>query len=261
MPTRAAAPARVTAAAWRRAAPDGHQRAGGDTGQGQRQDARAECGAARIGPGCGDDIGDRYRRARGGRRLDGLGQQLGDDGARRGRGQQLRALPGDDDGAVYDPVLDGGAGRGLVGVTVDLEGALALFEPALQLVGAGAAPATPTGRSRGAIRAAGQANAQRLSVTISGTRRTTATAAAVWARAGHRADCRVRFKEKDRSFYGCGHCLPGPDACQEGTFVLDWWPWHAYPRSTSTPAAGRSSPAPRAASPATASTAPRCRTC
>ncbi len=47
----------------------------------------------------------------------------------------MRPPRADDDGSVYGPVLDGGAGGGLVGEAVHLEGPLALLEALLHPLG------------------------------------------------------------------------------------------------------------------------------
>ncbi len=129
---------------------EGDEGSGRDTREGEGQDAGAEAGAAGVGGRRGDHVGDGHG-LRPGRRLggEGLRQQLGDGGARGGRGQQARTLRGGDDRAVDLAVLQGGAGGGLVGVPVDLEGPLVGGEPLLQRRGRGGGSGDAEGQVAG----------------------------------------------------------------------------------------------------------------
>ena len=89
--------------------------------------------------------------------------------------------------AVDLAVLDRVAGRGLVGVAVDLEPGAAKA----------AAPTTPTGRSRGPTFALGQANRVRISAAISGTTRIAASGGGGLVHAPQRPRGRPRSSGSD----------------------------------------------------------------
>ncbi|CAM5257071.1 hypothetical protein SVIOM74S_06989 [Streptomyces violarus] len=112
----------------------GDHRARRDAGQGERQYGGVQHRAAWITGGGGYDVDRLDLCAPGGGLLcHGLLEELCDSRSGRGRGEQFGPLRRDHDGAVDAAVLDGVPGGGLVGVAVDLEGALVPLQLPLHL--------------------------------------------------------------------------------------------------------------------------------
>lgn len=177
---------------------------GGDTRDRQRQDARAERAAARIPGRSRHGIGDLHLAAYQGPGGDGFAEQLGHHRARRRGGQQLRPLRCDHDRAVYDPVLDGGAGRDPVIEAVDLEGTPVLLELLLEPVGGRCGARDAQRKVSWRDPGGGPGEGPERDGHHHGDQEDDRHHAAVRS-GGHGGP---RFKEKDRSFYGRSHCPP-----------------------------------------------------